>query len=332
MNMKKLNVALAIFVTAVMAGNAQTNVTVTSDIVGYESKSLPADSYTSVGINLLNPPVLVSSVSGATSTALNVSGSSNVGALLTSTEPYYIEVKSGALEGCRLDVDVAATISAANGSIVINGLSDNNTDPYGSIYNTLTGANLVLRKHVTLSDIATQITNLSSGASGTGDEILVLNPATGGFDSYLRRKSTEWRDANAQNANSVAIAPGVGIIIKKAGVEGSITVVGGVRQNNFSLNVKTGYQLVTLGYPLDRSPSDIGANVSANGWTYGASGDQFMLLNSGGGFDAYLYRKSDQWRDANATDMTTTKFLTSGNSYVLYRNTDQNFDFVKPSF
>ena len=328
-NMKKLNVALAILVTAVMAGNAQT--TVTSSIVGYESKNLPANSYTSVGINLLNPDVLVSSVSGATSQALNVVGSSNVGALITSpTEPYYVEVKSGTLEGCRLDVDVAATVAAANGSIVINGASLNNTDPYASIYSSLVGANLVLRKHVTLSDVATQITNLSFGSSGTGDEILMLN-SSGGFDSYLRRTSSQWRNSGGQNANSTPIPPGVGFIIKKAAVAGSIATVGSVRDNNFSLNVNSGYQIVTLGYPLDRSPADLGANVASSAWTYGTSGDSFLLLNASGGFDTYLYRTGTLWRNSAGTTVTSTKFLTSGDGYVLYRNAAQNFDFVKPS-
>jgi hypothetical protein len=332
MNMKKLNVTLAILVAAVMAGNAQTSVN--SSIVGYESKSLPANSYTSVGINLLNPDVLVSSVSGATSTALNVSGSSNVGALLAVTtpqEPYYVEVKSGALEGCRLDVDVAATIAAANGSIVISGSSLNNTDPYVSIYTSLVGANLVLRKHVTLSDVATQITNLTAGSAGTGDEILMLN-SSGGFDSYLRRTSTQWRNSGGQNSNATPIPPGVGFIIKKAAVAGSIATVGAVRDNNFSLNARAGYQIVTLGYPLDRSPADLGAGVASSAWTFGTSGDSFLLLNSVGGFDTYLYRGATVWRNSSGTTVTSTKFLTSGSGYVLYRNTAQNFDFVKPTF
>ena len=44
MNMKKINVALAILFAAVMAGNAQTNSTnqpVYSDIVGYSKVSVP---------------------------------------------------------------------------------------------------------------------------------------------------------------------------------------------------------------------------------------------------------------------------------------------------
>jgi hypothetical protein len=195
----------------------------------------------------------------------------------------------------------------------------------------LVGANLVLRKHVTLSDVATQITNLTAGSAGTGDEILMLN-SSGGFDSYLRRSSTQWRNSGGQNANATPIPPGEGFIIKKAAVAGSIANVGAVRDNNFSLNARSGYQIVTLGYPLDLSPADLGAGVASSAWTFGTSGDSFLLLNSVGGFDTYLYRGATVWRNSSGTTVTSTKFLTSGSGYVLYRNTAQNFDFVKPTF
>jgi len=329
--MKMLNLAAALTLIASL-GSVQAQTSSYSDIVGYETKALPANTYTSIGINLMNPDLLVSPITSATSTALAVSGSSNVGALLTSTEPYYVEIKSGSAEGARLDVDVAATIAAANGTIVINVASANNTDPLSSISGSLAGASVALRKHVTLNDVGASITGLTAGASGTGDEILLLDAASGGFQTYLRRSSTTWRDANNTTVNTLPIPPGTGIIVNKRAAAGSLTTTGSVRANNFALNTVAGYQLVTLGYPLDRSPNDIGADSVANGWTSGVTGDSFMLLNSAGGFDKYLFRTSTSWRDANNTIVTTSKFLTSGNSYVLFRNAAGNFDFVKPTF
>lgn len=329
--MKMTNLAAALTLITSL-GSVQAQTSSYSDIVGYETKALPANTYTSIGINLMNPDLLVSSIASASSTALSVSGSSNVGALLTSTEPYYVEIKSGSAEGARLDVDVAATIAAANGTIVINAASYNNTDPLSSISGSLAGASVALRKHVTLNDVGASITGLTAGASGTGDEILLLDAASGGFQTYLRRSSTTWRDANNTTVNTLPIPPGTGIIVNKRAVAGSLTTTGSVRANNFALNTVAGYQLVTLGYPLDRSPNDIGADNVANGWTSGVTGDSFMLLNSAGGFDKYLFRTSTSWRDANNTTVTTTKFLVSGDSYVLFRNASGNFDFVKPTF
>ena len=139
--MKMLNLAAALTLIASL-GSVQAQTSSYSDIVGYETKALPANTYTSIGINLMNPDLLVSPITSATSTAVAVSGSSNVGALLTSTEPYYVEIKSGSAEGARLDVDVAATIAAANGTIVINVASANNTDPLSSISGSLAGASV----------------------------------------------------------------------------------------------------------------------------------------------------------------------------------------------
>ena len=114
--MKKMNVALAILVTAVMAGNAQT--TATSDIVGYQTITVPVGLSTA-GFPLLNSDVVKGATTTLVGNALGLQSQSNVGALLTSTEPYYIEVYSGALKGDRFDVDVAAKIAAANGNVVI---------------------------------------------------------------------------------------------------------------------------------------------------------------------------------------------------------------------
>jgi hypothetical protein len=329
--MKKTNL-LAILTLAATPSFLHAQTTAYSDVVGYETKSLPANTYSSVGINLINPDLLVSSVTSANSNSISISESSNVGSLLSATQPYYVEVKSGASEGARLDIDEAATIAAPNGSIVIDSASLNNTDPLSAIIGSLTGVSLALRKHVTLEDVGNSITGLTAGASGTGDEILLLDPLSGGFQVYLRRSSTTWRDANNATVNTLPIAPGIGIIVNKRAVAGSILSSGAVRNNNFSLNTVAGFQLVTLGYPLDRSPSDIGADNVANGWASGVDGDSFMLLNSAGGFDKYLFRTSTSWRDANNSIVTTTKFLNSGSSYVLYRNTGANFDFVKPLF
>jgi hypothetical protein len=59
MNMKKLNVTLAILVAAVMAGHAAT---ATSDVVGYQQVAA-AKGYTTLGFPLVNSPVVSATVS-----------------------------------------------------------------------------------------------------------------------------------------------------------------------------------------------------------------------------------------------------------------------------
>jgi hypothetical protein len=333
-NMKKLNLALAILVTAVMAGNAQN--TVTSGIVGFESVDLPANSVKAVGINLLNPDLLVASISSVQSDGFTTAGSSNVGSLLTSGQPYYVELKTGAngtsVAGARFDVDVTATIAAASGKIVLATSSANNTEALSQVSANLPGATFALRKHLNLNDLASNIAGLTSGASGTGDEILMFDNANAVWMTYLRRTATTWRDANNTTVNPI-IAPGVGIFIRKRAVPGSITVNGSVRDNDFHINTAPGYQLVTFGWPMDKSLSGIGANVAANGWTYGSTGDKVLaLLDDGSGYSTYLYRTSTSWRDANNTTVTDNALLSSGKSFIVFKNASANLTLTKPTF
>jgi hypothetical protein len=88
-----------------------------------------------------------------TGAALALEGQTNVGALLSSVEPYYIEVYSGTLKGDRFDVDVAATIGAANGNVVLNSASLNNTLLFSSVGSNLNGATVALRKHITIEQV-----------------------------------------------------------------------------------------------------------------------------------------------------------------------------------
>jgi len=335
MNMKKLNVALAILVTAVMAGNAQTNA-VTSDVVGYEAVDLPANSIKSVGINLLNSDLLVGSIASVQADGITTGQSSNVGALLTSGQPYYVEMKTGAngtnVAGARLDVDVTATIAAASGKIVLLASSPNNTETLSRLASNLTGVTFALRKHQNLNDLATSITGLTAGSSGTGDEILLFNNANASWSTYLRRTSTTWRDANNTTVNPI-VPPGTGIFIRKRGVAGSLSVVGSVRNNDFQLNTGTGYQLVTFGWPIDKSISGIGANVAANGWTSGANGDKILsLLDDGSGYSTYLYRTSTSWRDPNNVTVTDNALLLSGKAFLVFKNASANITLAKPTF
>jgi len=334
MNMKKLNVALAILVAAVMAGNAQTNVTVTSDIVGYQTISVPVGLSTAA-FPLLNPDVLKTTATTLSGTALALSGQSNVGSLLTSAEPYYLEVYSGTNKGDRFDIDVTATIAAANGNVVLDSASVSNTFPTGSLGTNLNGATVALRKHVTIE----QVKSMSSSAwvgnnnPSIADQIQFYDSAAGGFVAcYLRGDGINWRKVGTTTVvNKVAIPAGVGVFISKMTGETTLTAVGNVRQNDFAMPLVVGLQLLAPAVPIDVTPSSIGGTV-ANGWTGNnnpALADQVQVYNPvAAGFDAY-YLRSDgtNWRKVGTTTVvTTTPVATSGQAYFLSRNTADNIN------
>ena len=121
MNMKKLNVALAILGAAVMAANSQT--TVTSDIVGYVQQTLAAGSDTIFAPQVQRPVEYKGTVSSVTSSGDNAtlvcpsaSFSPNGFQYVATTQPktYFALVTAGTLKGTTFRV-----ISNGTGDLVV---------------------------------------------------------------------------------------------------------------------------------------------------------------------------------------------------------------------
>ena len=329
-NMKKLNLSLAILALAAMSVNAQT--TVNSDIVGYQTVSVPVGLSTA-GFPLLNPDVLKVATTTLTGAALALGGQTNVGALLSSVEPYYIEVYSGALKGDRFDVDVAATIAAANGNVVLNSGSLNNTFLFSSVGTSLDGATVALRKHVTIEQIQGMASSalVGNNTAGSADQIQFYDNATAGYAAYfLRADLITWRKVGTTaTANKTPIPSGVGVFISKKTGVATLTAVGNVRLNDFSVPYKTGLQLAAPGVPIDVTPASQGGTV-ANGWTgnnTAGSADQIQVYNPAiSGYDSYFLRADGTtWRKiGTTTTVTTTAVATSGQAFFVSRKTSDS--------
>jgi len=328
--MKRINLFPVLALAAAPAFlHAQTNF---SDIVGYQSKSIPVGLST-VGVSLLNPDILKSTATSLAGNVLTVSGQSNVGGLLTSGEPYYIEVYSGSLKGDRFDVDTAATISAANGTLILNGSSANNTFAVGSIGTGLNSQTVALRKHVTLSQIQGMCSPALAGNnnSALADQILVF--ANGTFVTYsLRGGNLEWRKSGETvNYAKLAIPPGSGIMLSKRGSATTLTETGGVRQNDFAVPMIRGLQFMAPSVPTDRSVASFGMVPNTNGWVgnnNSALADQ-LLVFSGGSFVTYSLRADGQLRKSgDTTDYKLANLLSSGSAYIFKRN-NANADLVE---
>jgi hypothetical protein len=325
-NMKKLNLSLAILALAAMSVNAQT--TVNSDIVGYQTISVPVGLSTA-GFPLLNPDVLKVATTTLTGAALALAGQTNVGALLSSVEPYYIEVYSGALKGDRFDVDVAATIAAANGNVVLNSASLNNTFLFSSVGTSLNGATVALRKHVTIEQVQGMASAalVGNNSASSADQIQFYDNATAGYAAYyLRADGTTWRKVGTTTtANKTPIPSGVGVFISKKTGAATLTAVGNVRLNDFSVPYQVGLQLAAPGVPIDVTPASQGGTV-ANGWTGNNSAslaDQIQVYNPDtSGYDAYYLRADGTtWRKVGTTTAVTTTVATSTQAFFVSRKT-----------
>lgn len=310
--------------------------TVSTPIVGFQSVSIPVG-LSAVGFPLLNADILKTSVSSLSGNSLTLSGESNVGAKLASGEPYYIEVYGGSLKGDRFEIDTFATISAANGSVVLNSSSSANTLDVGSIGSQLNGVTVALRKHITIE----QIQSMSSAAlvgnnsATVADQIQLFDGGSGNYSSYfLRGDGITWRLVGTTvSANKTPIPPGTGIFILKRSNPVTITATGEVRQNDFSAPYSVGLQLVAPPYPIETSPSGIGA-TSANGWTGNNSAtaaDQILVFNSGSGsYESYFLRgDGTTWRQVGTvTVVTSNNIASSAQAFFISRKTADNNNYL----
>ena len=111
--MKKLNLSLAILISAVMAGHATT---ATSDIVGYEVQNFNAGN-TVHAVTFVKPDLFKGVASSKTASSLTVSGAAfgNYG-LVSGSPTHYVKILDGALAGYVFDV-----ISSTSTSITVDG-------------------------------------------------------------------------------------------------------------------------------------------------------------------------------------------------------------------
>jgi len=319
--------------------SAHLSAQVSTPIVGFQKITVPVGLSTA-GFPLLNSDILKTSASSLSSNALSLSGETNVGLKLTAGEPYYIEIYSGDLKGDRFDVDTAATITAANGTVILSSSSSNNTYPVASIATGLNGATVALRKHITIGQIGSGASPalVGNNTASSADQIQLYIPSTKTLENYfLRGDGLTWRKVGTTaTANNTIVAPGVGVFISKKSSPTEITISGAVRQNDFATPYIQGNQLVAPGFPIEFSPQGLGG-TAANGWTgnnTASSADQIQIYNPTlKTFDNYFLRgDGTTWRKVGTTTAVTTSNLVSSDTafFIAKRNADQNSVIVNP--
>lgn len=318
----------------VALSNAQS---VATTPVGAVTKTIPVG-LTAVGITLTNPDLAVANCSANTATVLTLSGVANVGGLLTSGLPYYIEAISGDLEGERFEVDTAATILSANGTVTLVASSSTNTLVLAA--GNAVGSQFALRKHVTLAQVQSSFASpmVGNNTASSADQIWLLNAAGTAFNNYyLRADGVNWRlSGNPTNVPNTVIAPGVGIVIRKVGAAGSMVFTGGVRANDFAMPMGAGLSFRAPGYPVSYSPASLGG-TTANGWTgnnTASSADQIQILNAGGTAFSNYYLRADgvNWRlSGSPTNVQNNTLIAYDSAYMLSRKSaDGDYILVQP--
>jgi len=296
--------------------------------VGAVTKDIPVG-LVDLGVTLTNPPVLRGAVSSNTDIQLTVGGLSSVGSLLTAGEPYYVEFVSGVRESERFEVDVAATQASDDGSVTIKGSDALNTLPSMAGLD-LAGSQVVLRKHVTLTQIASAASPslLGNNNASLADQIWVFNTSTQQFTThFLRGDGQTWRQAGTTlTTSNMPVPPGAGLFINKTGGAAKVTFVGEVRSNDFFYKFPAGLSFHSNADPIAHSPSSFGG-TGANGWSgnnNASLADQIWTFNPvTRNFTIHFLRGDNlTWRISGTTsDVTLSEIISHSNAFIIKRNT-----------
>lgn len=270
-----LAVALAPFVLGFSLANAQTSVT--TDPVGFVKLDLQPGLQT-IGLPMVQSAVAAGAVASNDGSSITLEG--QVDAL--GSGAHFVEVTAGpadaALVGERFEV------SGASGSTIsIDAGSARNTISLADV--NLTGYNVVVRPHVTLAEA------FPPADLQVNDQVLVFNPATGGFDTYTLTAdifggAPSWQRGGA-NQNGLVLAPGQGAFYRNSSSSAtSVVNLGEVRVNSFRQPLSAGLSQISEGHPVDNSPQ---SRVMTQDQGFEVN-DQILVFNaSTGGFDTYTY-------------------------------------------
>lgn len=203
-NMKKTYWILALAFAA-LSSFLQAQTTSYSDVVGYNVISVPKGSSLQ-GVNFVNQTEYVGTVSAVSSSTVTLSGLSvtaNAWALtdgVPETEPanlprYYLDVLSGSLAGYVFDI-----VSNSTTQVTLD------SAPVG-----LNGSQVAVRRHITLGQLASQATGLTSNV----DSITIFN--NNGTQLDATWDGTNWVDlTNFVYGDDYVVYPGTGFVVNAA--------------------------------------------------------------------------------------------------------------------
>jgi hypothetical protein len=243
-NMKKLNLSLAILVSAVMAGHAAT---ATSDVVGYEVQSFNAGN-TVHAVTFVKPNLFQGVASSKTANSLIVSGAAFSSYGPVSGYPtHYVKILDGTLAGYVFDV----TSNTATSIVVDGSLATAGTTP-----------RFLVRQHIRLADVFATSTGLSDGS----DTFTLFN--NDGTSTVALRAANDsasgWLDPVTEQPMNPVIYPGQGFLLTTS-TSGTYTVANTVESTTTVVPLYSGaVNLVSRASPSSQSTSLVSSGLGAN--------------------------------------------------------------------
>jgi uncharacterized protein (TIGR02597 family) len=343
MNMKKLNVALAILGAAVMAGNAQT--TVTSDVVGYVNQTFAAGSDTIVVPQLLRPVEFVGavssvSVSGGNATLVCPSAtfSPNSFQYVAVTQPktYFAMVTSGNLTGTGF---LVVSNGTGNFTVALDGLTATSADITGIEVRPLWTLNTLFPSS---SANVTFTPSTGTTAAGRRTQLLMPNFTGSGINRaasaiyFYNPTLSDWvaTTATGVKAGDTPLVPSQYLIHRNIGgtpVTLNASVVGSVFSKPgvvYLGTLPTGANdtLVGLARPTDYKLSEIGFTdtnfLQSTGTTAATRRDQILVYTTAGsGINraptAIYFKTAGTWRATTSSTTAVDPVIPAGSAIIV---------------
>jgi len=289
MNMKKLNVALAIFVAAVTAGNAQTG---TSPVVGYQIQSFSAGN-TVHAVTFVKPNLFQGVASSKTDSSLVVSGATfgNYG-LVDGSPTHYAKILDGPLVGYVFDI-----ISSTSTSIVVA----------GSLATAGTTPKFLVREHIRLADVFAT----STGLTDVNDTFTLFN--SDGTSTVGLRLGTDsptgWISPSTEQPINPIIYPGQGFLLTTAS-SGTYTYANHVDTTQTAVPLFSGtVNLVSRASPASNSLQLVDSGMSLNMTPVSDTVEFWTNDGSLGTIDVALSLGADGFVNPATEAPTTTSLL-----------------------
>jgi hypothetical protein len=307
-NMKKLNVTLAILVAAVMAGNAQTSVN--SDIVGYQTSTIAGkgsgSSFLSFVPNNLAKPAIHTGAGTAASTVVTLTGASLSGSIgpVSGVPTHYLLVMTGTGAGFVSDVTAftAGSVTTAD-------------DLSSSIP---AGTQVAIVPHNKLTDILGTTTGLlvTGGATVSAADIVYLVDSTGALKIYYYKTGpgAGWKTSSGTDATATIVYPGESIMVsRKQTAPVSIVTVGQVASEQTKVVFTQNMNSACSGVPIGLTLSSLYPTISG-GSTVSAADNVFLINPTTGALDIFYYKTGPGagWKTAAGATADATRDISSG--------------------
>ena len=240
--------------------------------------------YQTIGVSTLQPPSFAGLIANTDGNTVTCDGCDLTGFAENGTS-YFLEIRTGPLEGHRVDIDSTATTGS---TITLDATSPHNT--LNHLPASAIGHLFAVHEHCTVNDIFPRTRFTGSTNPNTSDRIHFFHAHDQGFESLFllhagaNSSVHQWvtlANADLEDFGKRVIAPGAGLFLQRPPQSTPLTLtqIGMVRANKFRQILSTGYNLVASGYPVELTPAQrrTGLNGGFRGSVNPSSSDQIQF-------------------------------------------------------